>query len=419
MSEGVRVSEILASNQHGFHRDAKTHLVTHYWLAGGRGSTKSSAVSIELWLTLLRNPGVNAVVLRKVAKTLRKSVYAQTKWAASVLGISSRIHATVSPMEIVYRPTGQRIVFEGLDEPEKIKSLKFESGYSGVVWFEEIDQFGGMSEVRNVHQSLLRGGELFWCFYSFNPPRSRDNWVNKHLAVERADNRIYHSDYRDVPPAWLGEQFILEAERLHELNETAYRHEYLGEVVGTGGNVFENLTLRAITDEERASFDRVYNGVDFGWYPDPWVFVRCHYAAAQQRLFLFDEASGVKLSNEQTAGLIKGKLSDPSGNIHRETVTCDAAEPKSVDNYRALGIDARRALKGPGSVEHGMKWLSSRAEIVIDPKRCPLAAEEFAGYEHETNREGEYVSGYPDADNHTIDATRYALEHLMSRRSNV
>jgi PBSX family phage terminase large subunit len=204
MTSEVRVSEVLAPNQHDFHRDVKAHEATHYWLAGGRGSTKSSAASIELWLTLIRNPGVNAVVLRKVAKTLRKSVYAQVKWAAVTLGLSDRIKATTSPMEIVYEPTGQKIVFEGLDEPEKIKSLKFESGYSGIVWFEEIDQFGGMEEVRNVQQSLLRGGDLFWCLYSFNPPRSRDNWVNKHLSTERPGNRVYRTDYRDVPVVWLG-----------------------------------------------------------------------------------------------------------------------------------------------------------------------------------------------------------------------
>jgi PBSX family phage terminase large subunit len=415
----VLLDDVLAPNQWELHRDVMDHAATHYWLAGGRGSTKSSAASIELLLLLIKNPGVNAVVLRKIAKTLRKSVYAQVQWAIAMLGLSAKFKATVSPMEITYRPTGQKIVFEGLDEPEKIKSLKFPAGYCGVVWFEEIDQFHGMEEVRSVHQSLLRGGDLFWCFYSFNPPRSRNNWVNRHLSTGIPGNRVYRTTYLDVPPEWLGEQFILEAEQLAELDERAYRHEYLGEVVGTGGNVFENVTLRAITDDEIDGFDRVYNGVDWGYFPDPWVFLRMHYQAAQRRLLVFDERSGVKLSNEQTAELVKAALSDRSGNFVRETVTCDSAEPKSVDNYRALGIDARRALKGPGSVEHGMKWISTRVEIVIDPKRCPLAAREFTAYEFERNREGEYVSSYPDADNHSIDAARYALEHVTTRRANV
>jgi phage terminase large subunit len=250
-------------------------------------------------------------------------------------------------------------------------------------------------------------------------PRSRDNWVNRELLKERSDRIVHTSDYRDVDVGWLGEGFISEAEALRELNETAYRHEYLGEVVGTGGNVFENVTLRAIPDEEIATFDRVYNGVDFGYFPDPWVLLRMTYQMAQQRVLIFDEVSGLKLSNEQTADIIRRRLSDKDGNLRRETVTCDSAEPKSIDNYRALGVDARGAAKGPGSVEHGMKWLASRVEIVIDPERCPLAAEEFMAYEHEQSRTGEYVSAYPDANNHAIDAARYALERVTIRRANV
>jgi len=415
----VLLDEVLAPNQWDFHRDVTDHAVTHYWLAGGRGSTKSSAASIEVLLLLIRNPGVNVVALRKVGKTLRKSVYAQTKWAIASLGLDAKFKTTVSPMEITYRPTGQKIVFEGLDEPEKIKSLKFEHGYCGVVWFEEIDQFSGMEEVRNVLQSLMRGGDRFWCIYSFNPPRSRDNWVNRHLIEPPEGNRVYRTTYLDVPAEWLGERFIAEAEILAEVNEQAYRHEYLGEVVGSGGNVFDNLTLREIAADEIAGFDRVYNGVDWGYFPDPWVLVRCCYQAAQRRLYVFGERSGVRLGNEESAALVKAALSDASGKVIRETVTCDSAEPKSIANYRSLGIDARAAAKGPGSVDHGMKWLASRAEIVIDPARCPLAAKEFMSYEYERNREGEYVTGYPDRDNHTLDAVRYALEAVIGHRTNV
>ena len=418
MSE-TRLSTILGPAFHEFHRDVRAHTVTHHWLTGGRGSLKSTTVSIEIVMLLLRNPDANAVVMRKVAKTLRKTAYAQILWTIGALGLGAKFHATSSPMEITYKPTGQKIVFEGMDSPEKIKSLKFVKGYAAVVWFEEVDQFSGMTEIRNVHQSLLRGGDRFWCFYSFNPPRSRDNWANREILIERPDRIVHASSYLDAPPAWLGEQFITEAEVLRSLNFDLYRHEYLGEVIGTGGNVFENVTLRTITDEEIATFDHIYNGVDWGYYPDPWTFGRCHYATAQQTLYLFDGVSGVKLSNETTAGIIREHLSDEDGIVRRETVTCDSAEPKSIANYRALGIDARGALKGPGSVEHGIKWLASRAEIVIDPKRDPLAAREFTGYEHERNKDGEYVSAYPDKDNHSIDRAKYSLERVMSRRHNV
>ncbi|MHB1323978.1 MAG: PBSX family phage terminase large subunit [Coriobacteriia bacterium] len=420
MSEPVRLSTVIGPAFVDLHREVRGHEYTHWWLKGGRGSLKSTFASIEVVMLLLRHPEANAVVLRKVAKTIRKSAYAQILWTIGVLGLSSKFRATTSPMEITYRPTGQKIVFEGLDAPEKIKSLKFECGYAAVVWFEEVDQFSGMEEIRSVHQSLLRGGDLFWVFYSYNPPRSRDNWVNKLLAGPVPDGwRVHESCYLEAPEEWLGEQFISEAEDLKALDEKAYRHEYLGEAVGCGGNVFENVTLRAITDEEIATFDHVYNGVDFGFWPDPWTFGRVHYAAAQKTLYLFDGAVEYKASDEQTAGVIKARLSDQHGNVRRETVTCDSAEPKAISKYRGLGLDARGALKGPGSVEHGMKWLATRVEIVIDPARDPLAAKEFVAYEHERTKDGEYVSSYPDADNHSIDRTRYALERVINRRANV
>lgn len=423
-AQGVRVSETVAPAFHDIHRDIRSHDHTHYWLGGGRGSTKSSAVSIEIVMLILRNPDANAVVLRKVADTLRGSVYAQILWAIGMLGLDSKFHATTSPMEITYKPTGQRIVFRGLDKAEKVKSFKFIHGYAAIVWFEEIDQFSGMYEIRKTLQSLMRGGSRFWCFYSFNPPRSRDNWANKEVLRKRED-RVYHaSTYLDVPVDWLGEQFILEAEDLRDTNDTAYRNEYLGEVVGTGGNVFENVEVREIPDDELAKFDSIYNGVDFGWFPDPWVFVRCHYDMARKTLYIFDEATGVKLSNEATAEVVKAHLTysragDREPTLHRDRVTCDSAEPKSVENYRALGLRAEGAIKGPGSREHGIKWLASRARIVIDPQRCPTAAEEFTAYEHERNKQGDYVTSYPDANNHTIDAIRYALEPVTTRRRNI
>lgn len=414
MSE-VRASDVLGPAYREIHNDIRRGTFTHHWFSGGRGSLKSSAISIEILLTMLRSPGVNAVVLRKVAKTLRKSVYAQMLWAVRALGWERYFKASLSPMELTYLPTGQKVVFEGLDQPEKLKSLKFEHGYCGIVWYEEVDQFFGMEEIRNVNQSLLRGGDRFWCFYSFNPPRSRNNWVNTLLARDLPESWVVHrSTYLDAPAEWLGPVFISEAEELQRIDEMAYEHEYMGKATGTGGNVFENVTLREITAEERKMFGRIYNGVDWGWFPDPWVFGRQAYLPAQRTLYIFRTLHGVKLSNDVTAGMIKAELGDV-----RETITCDSAEGKSVDNYRALGLDARRAIKGPGSVDYGIKWLAGRKEIVIDPKDAPLAAKEFTAYEHERTPDGEWVSSYPDADNHSIDQCRYALEPVTGRRSNV
>lgn len=425
----VQLDRYIAEAYRSVHCDIREHAATHYWLAGGRGSGKSTFTGFQVLLLLLRNPDANAVVLRKVAKTLRKSVYAQVMWAIAQLGLTGQFKATTSPMEITYLATGQKIVFEGLDQPEKLKSIKFQVGYPAVVWYEEVDQFGGMEEIRHTHQSLLRGADKFWVFYTFNPPRSRENWANHEITIDRADRVVHTSDYRDIPRAWLGEQFYAELSELIrtdgktaeqiERDMRAYRHEYLGEAVGLGGNVFENVVLREITDAEIAALDQIHNGVDWGWFPDAWAFVRCAYQSAQRRVLIIDEATGHKLSNEQSAAIVIDRLSDANGNMIRQRVTCDGAEPKSIANYRATGIDARAAVKGPGSVDHGMKWLASRAEIVIDPKRSPVSAREFSTYEHEKTRDGEWISSYPDADNHCIDAVRYALEHVSGRRHNV
>nr|DAD70412.1 MAG TPA: terminase large subunit [Siphoviridae sp. ctnhN1] len=407
------MSDILLSEKIGpafydIAHDIFHHGHTHYDFSGGRGSLKSSTVSIIVPLLLVGNPGTHALVLRKVANTIRDSVYAQYIWAIGELGMAAYWEAKVSPMELIYKPTGQKIMFRGADDPMKIKSIKVPFGYIAVTHFEEKDQFAGRAEIRNILQSTMRGGSVFWNFESYNPPISRDNWANKDSLEERDDRLCHKSTYLQAPPEWLGEQFLAEAEHLKETDERAYQHEYLGIPVGTGGNVFENLELREITDKEIGSFDQIYQGVDWGWYPDPFAFIRLHYDRARETIYFIDEIYKNKLTNEESGGIIKGC---GYGDAY---ITCDSAEPKSTADYRALGLPAKEAIKGPGSVDYGMKWLQRR-KIVIDRRRTPNAYKEFVNYEYERNKDGDIISGYPDANNHLIDATRYALERISRR----
>lgn len=402
------MSRVLGPAFHLLARDVFQHGHTHYDLSGGRGSLKSSCVSLLVPLLLVTNPGTHALVLRKVANTIRDSVYAQYLWAIDTLGMAAYWEAKVQPMELIYRPTGQKILFRGADDPMKIKSIKVPFGYLAVTHFEEKDQFAGRAEIRTVLQSTMRGGPRFWNFESYNPPVSRDNWANRDSLEERADRLCHKSTYLDAPPAWLGEQFLREAEHLRETDERAYRHEYLGIPVGTGGNVFDNLELREITDREIASFDRIYQGVDWGYMPDPFAFIRAHYDKARETIYLIDEIYRNRLSNEQSANIIKER-----GYLDAYII-CDSAEPKSVADYRAMGLPARAAVKGPGSVEYGMKWLARR-KIVIDRRRTPHAYDEFVNYEYERNKDGEIMSGYPDKKNHLIDSLRYGLEPVSRR----
>lgn len=404
----IRLSEKIGSAFYDVAHDVFHHGHTHYDFSGGRGSLKSSTVSVLVPLLLINNPGTHALVLRKVANTIRDSVYAQYIWAIGELGMAAYWEAKVSPMELIYKPTGQKIMFRGADDPMKIKSIKVPFGYIAVTHFEEKDQFAGRAEIRTILQSTMRGGSKYWNFESYNPPISRDNWANKDSLEERTDRLCHKSTYLQAPPEWLGEQFLAEAEHLKATDERSYQHEYLGIPVGTGGNVFDNLDLREITDEEMSHFDHIYQGVDYGWFPDPFAFIRLHYDRARETIYLMDEIYQNKLTNEASGNIIIQR------GYKDAYITCDSAEPKSVADYRAMGLPAKAAVKGPGSVDYGMKWLQRR-KIVIDRKRTPNAYNEFVNYEYDRNKDGDIISGYPDENNHLIDATRYAVERISRR----
>lgn len=407
--ETVDLTDLIAPSFYKVHWDIMDGKHTYYDLYGGRGSTKSSFISVEIVLGIMDDPAANAAVFRKYAVTLRESVYEQIQWAIDSLGVAEYWEAKVSPLCFVYKRTGQKIIFRGLDKAKKTKSIKASHGYFKYLWFEELDEFAGMEEIRTVQQSILRGGQAFVVFKSFNPPITTANWANRYVNEPRDDSYRHKSDYTTVPAEWLGQQFIDDAEHLKNTNLKAYQHEYLGVPVGLGTTVFEYLEIRKITDEEIASFDRIYSGVDWGFYPDPFAYTRCYYNHNQERIYILDEHYVKKQSNAKTGQWILDKGYDDY------TITCDSAEPKSVIDYRDMGIPAREAVKGAGSVEYGMKWLQSRY-IVIDPERTPNAYREFINYEFDVDGNGEVISRYPDRDNHTIDSVRYALSPLFNMR---
>jgi phage terminase large subunit len=240
----TNLKSVVAPSFYKVHKDIKQQKHTHYWLGGGRGSTKSSFVAIELILGIMKDPNGNCVVLRKVKDTLKESVFDQLVWAIDVLNVSQYWHIPEAKLVLTYIPTGQQIRFRGADKPKKIKSMKFARGYCKYIWYEEVDEFNGMEEIRMINQSLMRGGEKFTVFYSYNPPKSANNWVNAEVQLTRDDRLFHHSNYLTVPKEWLGEQFIIEAEHLRDTKPTSYQHEYLGEVTGTGGEVFDNVSVR-------------------------------------------------------------------------------------------------------------------------------------------------------------------------------
>ena len=406
MSE-IRLTELLGTAFWDLARDVFQHGHTHYDLSGGRGSLKSSAISLMIPALLISHPGTHACVFRKVGNTIRDSVFSQYVWAIDKLGMNELWASKISPPELIYKPTRQRILFRGADDPMKLKSIKAPFGYIAFTHFEEKDQFSGRREIRSILQSTMRGGSEFWNFESYNPPISRDNWANLDSQDVRSDRLCHKSTYLQAPEEWLGEQFLAEAEYVKQTNEREYRHEYLGEAVGSGSEVFENLEIREIPDDELAHFDRIRNGLDWGYFPDPWAFNRMQYDAAQRVLYIFDEMTARKQGNKETAERLLAL-----GLTRDDRITADSAEPKSIADYNRFGLNCVGAQKGAGSVEYSMKWLQQLNKIVIDPRRCPDTVKEFTKYEYERTKDGDIISGYPDRDNHHIDAVRYGTEPI-------
>lgn len=401
------LKDIIAPSFYSIHNDIKNNNHTHYWLKGGRGSTKSSFISIEIILGMMKDKNANCVALRKVGFNLKDSVYEQLKWAISVLGVDNYWQFRLNPLEIRFILTGQKIIFRGADNPKKIKSTKFSKGYCKYIWYEELDEFNGMEEVRTINQSLMRGGEKFFVFYSYNPPKSNRNWVNSEGLNENKSRLTHHSTYLTVPKEWLGEQFFIEAEYLKNTKPDIYKHEYLGEVIGTGGEVFNNITIRNISDNEIKAFDRIARGLDWGYAVDPLHYTVNHYDKTRKRLYIFYEIHAVSMSNRKVAELIK------SENKNNKIIVCDSAEPKSIAELNDYGIKVVGAKKGPDSVDYGIKWLQDLEEIIIDPVRCPNTAREFNSYELEQDKEGNFKAVFPDKNNHSIDAVRYSREFDM------
>ena len=407
----INFNSLIAPSFHAVHLDIAENGHTHYALCGGRGSCKSSFVSLEIVRGIMADSTANGAVIRKIGRTLRESVYEQILWAIDMLGAADLWDSRVSIPELIYKPTGQRIIFRGADDPRKFKSVKCASGYIKYIWYEEADEFSGIKEIDVINQSLMRGSGSFFCFYTYNPPCSASEWVNREFSVPRPDRLFHRSDYREVPSGWLGEAFIAEAEYLKRADPKRYANEYLGEMTGTGAEVFTNVRLEAISDEKLHSFDRTYRGIDWGYGADPFVYIGTAYEHAPRTLYIYQEFYRCGARFDEIAGAIKPL--DPANLV----ITADSAEPRSNDELRARGINIRAAKKGQGSVEYGIRRLCDLNAIIIDPVRCPNAAREFTGYKLDEDGHGGFRSGFPDRDNHTIDAVRYALEERFTRRA--
>lgn len=412
----VKLSEVLAPAFFNVHNYIKNGTYSDYYLKGGRGSCKSSTPSIEIIHGMMADPNANAMCVMKVGTSIETGVFNQIQWAIDMLGVTAYWKSNKNNHSFTYIPTGQRIYCRGCDDASKFKSVKLVRGYFKYQWFEELDAFDGIAEIRKVQQSLTRAGLTKAIrFYSYNPPKTIDHWVNRFILDLQKDINdgkvtnaiVHHSTYLTVPKEWLGQQFIDDAEQLKRTKPKEYAHEYLGEITGTGGQVFANVESLNITQEKLDTFGYIYRGLDWGFAVDPTTMQVVYYDRAKKDLYIYDEIYDYQITYDMLATKIK------QHNPNNMLVRADSAEPRSNSEMQQRGINIYGVKKGPGSVEHGIKWLQSLNHIYIDQLKCPNAYREFIGYEYEQTKDGNFKSSYPDKNNHAIDAVRYALEDII------
>ena len=412
MTEVKRLSQLIPSHFHDLWRATKDNSILNIVAKGGRGSGKSSDTAIIIAQLIMRYP-VNALILRKIDNTLASSVFEQIKWAINEMQVSHLFQVKVSPMEIIYKPRGNKMIFRGAQNPERIKSLKDARFPFTIAWIEELAEFKTEDEVTTITNSLLRGelddGLFYKFYYTYNPPKRKQSWVNKKYETSfQPDNTfVHHSTYMNNP--YIAKEFIKEAEGARERNEMRYRWEYLGEAIGSGVVPFNNLQIESIPQDLYDTFDNIRNAVDFGYATDPLAFVRWHYDKKKRIIYAMDEYYGVQISNREFANWLHKKA------YQSDDIYADSAEPKSIAELKKEhGVKRIKGVKkGKDSVEYGEQWLDDLQAIVIDPKRTPNIAREFENIDYETDKDGNVKPRLEDKDNHTIDATRYALERDM------
>lgn len=415
-----KISEFLPKAFHTTWRAALNQKILNVIEKGGRGSGKSSDIAHIIIQLIMRYP-VNAVAIRYVGENIELSVYEQLKWAIAEQEVDAYFRITKSPMRITYKPRGNYIAFRGGQNPDRIKSLKDSRFPFTIAWIEELAEFKTEESVTTITNSLLRGelpdGLFYKFFFSYNPPKRKQSWVNKkyETSFQPENTQVHHTTYLDNP--FISKKFIEEAEVTKERNFRRFEWEYMGKAIGSGVVPFDNLKVKtgSITDDMVANFDNIRNGLDFGYATDPLAFVRWHYDKKKNGIYAVDEIYGVKISNREFASkaCAKGYQSD--------RINADSAEPKSIAELRNDHFMTRvfGVKKGPDSVEYGEQWLDDLDFICIDPERTPNIAREFENIDYQTDKDGNPKPRLEDKDNHTIDATRYAFSDDMYSKQDI
>jgi len=383
-----------------------------YWLKGGRGSLKTAFAFLDsvldITLDAINGKTSHLIALRKVKDTIRSSVFNDVHWALNTLGLNGLWKSSVSPMEFTFRDS--KIIFAGCANQqafEKIKGIKFKKGKLKRAIFEEVTEFYNYDEVLSIIQSLFRGTDEGACIFTYNPPPSKSNWVNLEVLNKSNDRLVHNSNYLNAPPEWLGKIFLDKAEHIRLVNPRQHAHMYMGETIGEGLEIYPNVEIRTITDQEINSFTQISRGLDFG-HVHSTCYSETFYNQFTDTVFIFDEVYSPGLTNATLARLIKPKSQS-------FPIRADNENPNLIMELSNLGLNVIKTHKGRGSKEQGIKWLADRAKIVIDKKRCPNIAEDFTLYEFKKGRDGKKILEYPEEPDGSA-SVRYSLENIIQAK---
>ncbi len=375
---------------------------------GGKASKKSSTAALWFIYHLMKYPGSNLLVVRNVYRTHIDSTFAQLRWAIRRLQVEHLWRATREPLELCYKPTGQRILFRGLDNVEKLASTTVEQGVLCWVWVEEAFEIAREADFDKLDLSMPRGEvppPLFkQTTVTFNP------WNSSHWLKGRFFDRE-SPEVLALTTNYLGNEFLDDTdrqiyERMRQENPRRYAVAGLGDWGHSEGLVFENWEVAEfpLSELHREGLRHIF-GLDYGYTNDPTAFIAAAVEEEAKRLYVYDEHYERRMLNGDIAAMLERK------GYRKERIRADSAEPKSNDDLRRLGITRLQpAGKGRDSVLAGISRLQEY-RIIVHP-RCVHTAEELAAYVWESAGEGVFCNRPCDRDNHLMDALRYAMEDL-------
>lgn len=369
---------------------------------GSRASKKSTTTAMNLIYRIMEYPESNALVVRKTYRTLLDSCFAQLKWAVNRLGVKDYFDFKLSPLEIIYKPTGQKILFRGLDDPLKVTSVTVDVGSLCFLWIEEAYEIMSESDFDMLDESI-RGevpkGHFKQITLTFNPWNER-HWIKRRF-FDKVDKDVLAITTNYTCNEWLDRSDLNVFERMKENNPRRYQVAGLGNWGIVDGLIYENFEERQFTLEDVKDYKTVA-GLDFGYTNDPTAFFIGFLDKKDNILYVWDEMYSKGLSNKKIYENIKNM------GYSKEKITGDSAEPKSIDELKGYGLRIKGAKKGKDSILNGIQWIQD-LKIIIHP-RCNNFLTEISNYQWDKDKFGKALNRPIDDFNHLLDAMRYALE---------